>query len=179
MKRDLVPLPAPPLTESELKKQNGTYNAYTLKLSWGQLNVIVAALERDHADPVSDELLAELRWMLENAVPGPGESDEDMKAREQEEKDLAELSHQEDGDDFPLPMPPSRDNPGEGAEGAEGGDPEAGLDEPPSDDLPGSEGDGPSAEAGDAPSTEVEDREPAVAESVKQNADKWLSSPPR
>jgi len=173
MKRDLVPLPAPPLTESELKKKNGTYNAYTLSLSWGQLQVMVAALEREHSDPVSDELLAELKWMLENAVPGPGESEQDMKAREQEEENVAELASEEDSDDFPLPMPPSRDDEAGGAA------PEGDLDGPPGDDLPGSQGDEPSAEEDTAPPTEVESEEPVMAESVRQRADKWLSSPPR
>lgn len=172
MKRDNLPLPAPPVQESELKKKSGTYNAYTLALSWGQLQVLVAALERDHADPVSDELLAELKWMLENAVPGPGESEEDMKAREEEQASVAELANAENAEDFPLPMPP----------GAEGGDLPIGddgtddLDAPPSGSE---EDDGPTAEEDAAPPTEVDTEELAVAESVSKTADKWLSSPPR
>jgi len=175
MKRDKLPLPAPPVQESELKKKSGTYNAYTLALSWGQLQVLVAALERDHADPVSDELLAELKWMLENAVPGPGESEEDMKAREQEEESVSGLANAENEEDFPLPMPPGRDGdlPPDGEVDVEGE-----LDAPPSDE-PGSESDGPSAETDDAPPTEVEGEELAVAESISRKADKCLASPPR
>lgn len=65
-------------------KGASTFNDYEVELSWGQLMAIHAALEKDHANPLSDELFAELSFYLEN-VPGPGESEEEYKAAREAE----------------------------------------------------------------------------------------------
>jgi hypothetical protein len=92
-----------------LKKKPKTFNDYTLEISFGQLEVIRAALDRDHADPVADELLAELGWYMDR-VPGPGEEEEDVKAREEHPEGAAGAAGDET-DGMPLPMPP-HDNEG-------------------------------------------------------------------
>lgn len=66
----------------KIKKIKDTYTDYQCELSFGQLVAIKNALATDHADPVSDELFAELDWYLGN-IPGPGESDEDLKKEDE------------------------------------------------------------------------------------------------
>ena len=73
----------------KIKKVNNTFNDYSVELSWGQLNAIFAALEKDHADPLADELFAELGWYLEN-VPGPGEDEDAYKEAKEAEKQAVE-----------------------------------------------------------------------------------------
>ena len=112
-----------------IKKKAKTFNDYDVQLSWGQLEVVAAALERDHSDPVADELHAELHWYMER-VPGPGEEEEDAKAREQGGQPVAQQG--EEGD-MPIPMPPGEEGgatqpgaqPGAQPGGAEGGELEA------------------------------------------------------
>jgi hypothetical protein len=70
----------------KIKKVNQTFNTYSVELSWGQLNAIYRALEPDHADPLADELFAELGWYLQN-VPGPGEDEEEYKEAKDAEKE--------------------------------------------------------------------------------------------
>ena len=70
MERDVNNLP--PVGDIKLTKVKQTYNTYRLEMSMGQLEAIRSALERDHADPISDELLAIMTYYLEK-VPGPGE----------------------------------------------------------------------------------------------------------
>lgn len=83
----------------KIKKVKGTYNDYSLEMSFGQLLAIKNALGADHADPVADELYAELDWYLTN-IPGPGEDEEDIKkAEEAEDSGLA-------SPDAALPEPP-------------------------------------------------------------------------
>jgi len=122
----------------ELKKKAKSFNNYTLELSFGQLEAIVASLERDHADPVADELFAELQWYIQR-VPGPGEEEEDTKAREEGAVETgATATGDVEGEDVPIPMPPTEgavDNEEPslppGAEGAEGGEDMGGeLDSP-------------------------------------------------
>lgn len=72
-----------------IKKKKDTFNDYSVELSWGQLNAVYAALEKDHADPLADELFAELGWYLQN-VPGPGEDEEEYKAAKDAEKQALE-----------------------------------------------------------------------------------------
>src|SRR5919108_1978230 len=59
-------------------KGQPTYNDYELEISFGQLIAIRDALEKAHADPVSDEILAELNYYLAQ-VPGPGEDEAEHK----------------------------------------------------------------------------------------------------
>lgn len=66
----------------KIKKIKATYNDYDVELSFGQLLAIKNALATDHSDPLSDELYAELEWYLSN-IPGPGESEEDLKKAEE------------------------------------------------------------------------------------------------
>lgn len=68
-----------------IKKKKGTFNDYDLQVSWGQLNAVYQALEQDHADPLADELFAELGWYLQN-VPGPGEDEDEYKQAKDAEK---------------------------------------------------------------------------------------------
>jgi len=116
MERDVNNLP--PVGDIKLTKVKGTYNTYRLEMSMGQIEAVRNALEKDHADPISDELLAILTYYLDK-VPGPGEEEEDLKAREQHPGAAAD----EEGD-FPIPMPPRE----------EGGAPE---EEPPTPPVKG------------------------------------------
>lgn len=79
-----------------IKKKKDTFNDYSVELSWGQLNAIFAALEKDHADPLSDELFAELGWYLQN-VPGPGEDEEEYKAAKEAEKQALDAGDETGG----------------------------------------------------------------------------------
>lgn len=72
-----------------IQKIKDTFNDYRVELSWGQLNAVFKALEQDHADPLADELFAELGWYLEN-VPGPGEDEEEYKQAKEAEKQAIE-----------------------------------------------------------------------------------------
>jgi hypothetical protein len=74
----------------KISKAKETFNDYKVELSWGQLNAIYKALEQDHADPLADELFAELGWYLEN-VPGPGEDEEEYKEAKDAEKEAQQL----------------------------------------------------------------------------------------
>lgn len=76
-----------------IKKKKGSYNDYSVELSWGQLNAVYRALEKDHADPMADELFAELGWYLQN-VPGPGEDEEEYKEAKEAEKQSAEMGEE-------------------------------------------------------------------------------------
>ena len=68
-----------------IQKIKDTFNDYRVELSWGQLNAAYAALEKDHANPLADEMFAELGWYLQN-VPGPGEDEEEYKQAKESEK---------------------------------------------------------------------------------------------
>lgn len=126
-----------------LKKKAKTFNDYDLSLSFGQLEAIMASLERDHADPVADELYAELQWYMQR-VPGPGEEEDDAKAREEGAVETgAATTGDIEGEDVPIPMPPveggveGEEPPGPpGAEGEE--EPDIGF--PPGEELPAPEG---------------------------------------
>lgn len=121
-----------------------SFNDYQVELSYGQLVAIRNALEKDHSDPLSDELYAELSYYLQN-IPGPGENSDQFKAQ----RDAATKTEDEAGeevgpDEAPptdteletdkLPPPPSEgEEPfsgsapeGGGAEGPEAGGPEEG-----------------------------------------------------
>jgi hypothetical protein len=72
-----------------IQKIKDTFNDYRVEVSWGQLNAMYAALEKDHADPLADELFAELGWYLQN-VPGPGEDEDEYKEAKDAEKQAIE-----------------------------------------------------------------------------------------
>lgn len=88
-----------------IKKKSDTYNVYNVELSFGQLETIIQALEQNHSDAISDELLAELQWYVDK-LPGPGEEETEETEGEETAKpgDLPEPESE-------LPPPPS-----EGAE---------------------------------------------------------------
>ncbi len=133
-----------------LKKKSGSYDCYTLELSMGQVQAVMRALERDHAEPVSDEMLAEFQWYIER-VPGVGEEEKDVKAREDGAVETgAETTGDIEGENVPIPMPPT-----EGGE--EGG--EAEPPPPPGDEAEG-EGEFPGEELPGGPPEEPEGGEP-------------------
>jgi hypothetical protein len=72
-----------------IKKKKDTFNDYSVEMSWGQLNAAYRALEKAHADPLADEMFAELGWYLQN-VPGPGEDEDEYKAAKDAEKQSME-----------------------------------------------------------------------------------------
>jgi len=144
----------PPVGDIKLSKVKGTYNTYKLELSMGQIEAIRNALEKDHADPISDELLAIFSYYVEK-VPGPGEEEEDLKAREGHPGAAAD----EEGD-FPIPMPPT--------EGTE-----APGNEPP---LPPEGGAGAPPPAGPQAGGEEPMPEPGMTE--EPNPDQHLAEPP-
>lgn len=131
-----------------IQKIKDTFNDYRVELSWGQLNAVHQALEKDHADPLSDELYAELGWYLQN-VPGPGEDEEEYKNAKEAEKQSMQG----------------------GEEGSEGGNPdllgqEVGPDgEPPGGELEGTE-------------PPVGPREPEEGAPGAEDADRLLEKPP-
>ena len=102
----------------KIKKVSDTFNTYSVELSFGQLVAMRNALEKDHSDPLSDEIYAEINWYLQN-VPGPGEDQEAFKA----ERDAAKKTKDEAGDEVSGEDAPATDT-----------ELEAGLPAPPSDD---------------------------------------------
>jgi hypothetical protein len=96
-----------------------SFNDYQLEVSYGQLIAMRNALEKDHSDPLSDEIFAELNYYLQN-VPGPGESSDEFKAeRDAAKKTKDEAGEETDGEHAPatdteleagLPAPPSEDD---------------------------------------------------------------------
>ena len=151
----------------KIKKIKGTYNDYSCELSFGQLTAVRNALGTDHADPLADELYAELNWYLDN-IPGPGEEEEDIK-REQEAAESGMASPEAAGQ----PMKPSADDllpaPGEEEGGAAPGGPEGEM--PP----------GPEGEGGPPPGAEEGPGEegPPPEEEGGSEADRRLPPPPR
>ena len=140
----------------KLDKIKNTFNDYKLEVSWGQLEAMRGALEASHADPMTDELLAELDWYMQR-VPGPGEEEGDQKAREEGAAAGKE--------DFPIPMPPGEETvaaePGAevGAEGA--GEPDL---------PPGAEEVSPEEAMGGAPAEGGEEGGPALPEEPEEGA---------
>jgi hypothetical protein len=67
----------------KIKKVSETYNTYALEVSYGQLQVMLQALEQHpQPDAITDEARAEISWYLNN-LPGPGEDKEDIEQAEQ------------------------------------------------------------------------------------------------
>jgi hypothetical protein len=101
----------------EITKTKGSYNEYKVVCSYGELEAIRAALERNHMGPVADELYQGVIWHMDR-LPGPGE--EEQKEGEGEEGtppggfDLRSAAN-----DLRTPDELAGD---EGGEGDEGGD---------------------------------------------------------
>lgn len=100
----------------QIKKRDGTFNMYSLELSFGELVATMSALDDvTSGGPVVDEMVAGLKWYLDN-LPGPGEDKEDFKAKKEAEKDAknGELDQPLDGDTaggIPQPPAPGEDEP--------------------------------------------------------------------
>jgi len=132
----------------KIDKVAGQYNTYKVEMSWGQLMALKSALERDHADPLSDEAYAEICWYIDH-LPQPGEEKDDLKARDEMGADgitkdgASEDGAGDEGDDYPLPMPPGHgDAPGgedAGGMGDDMGGGEPGGDAPGGEDAGGGE----------------------------------------
>lgn len=102
----------------QIKKVKNSYNDYDCQISFGQLQAIKNALARDHADPLADELYAELEWYIQN-VPGPGESEDDIKKAE--DAMASGLDQAPPGDQEPIAGQADELLPAPGEEGEEGG----------------------------------------------------------
>ena len=105
----------------EIKKVKNSYNDYELRISWGQLNAIFQALEKDHVGPLEDELWAGLSWYIANALPGPGEDEEEYKQAKDAEKQTTEAGEGEVGPDQELLGDEVEEAPEEDEFGAVGG----------------------------------------------------------
>jgi hypothetical protein len=115
-----------PVGDVKMTKSKGTYNTYKLELSMGQLEVILNALEKNHDDPVADELLATFQYYIDK-LPGPGEEEEEAEARNNPQAAAAKAAGGEEalpGEETPIPMPPGQE--------AGGGKDLANMPEPPS-----------------------------------------------
>lgn len=119
----------------KIQKIKDTFNDYRLEMSWGQLNAIYQALEQDHADPLADELFAELGWYLQN-VPGPGEDEDEYKEAKDAEKAALDGGGDASGSDpehlgTEVQGPPEGEEPGAagGPEGAQSPVPAGGPEE--------------------------------------------------
>lgn len=165
-----LPNNMPPVGDIQLKKKSGTYNTYTIQLSYGQIEALRQALEADHANPIGDELKALFDYYI-NSIPGPGEEEDDVKARE-EQAAIAngEMAAATGDDDNPIPMPPGDEGggeitvAGEGEDmGGEGGG-DDGIHMPP---VEGEEG------------QELPEPPGAMPDFTEQDADDRLPSPPR
>jgi len=55
-----------------ITKVKDSFNDYRFELSYAQLCAIHACLEKNHADPIRDELFGGLTWYIER-LPRPGE----------------------------------------------------------------------------------------------------------
>jgi hypothetical protein len=157
----------PPVGDIKLNKSKGTFNTYKLELSYGQIECIRQALEKDHANPIADELLQMFNYYI-STVPGPGEEEDDVKARAESSAIGQKLGQEEEDDGMGLPMPPGQEQEqgttvaGEGPEGGAGDDLEA---DPRFQDAPDAEAGG--GGGGGAPP------------GFKEETDQRLPAPPR
>ncbi len=159
-----------------IKKKKDTFNDYSVELSWGQLNAIHRALEQEHADPLADELFAELGWYLQN-VPGPGEDEEEYKAAKEAEKQATEMGQGGEGPQANELLGDEVQEPGMGGE--EGTEPMPSAGNVTGEEIPGSEG--PVGPEGQEPPPGHDERperpEPDMA--FAESVDELLERPPR
>jgi hypothetical protein len=95
---------SPLLQEVEIDKVKGSYNDYELRLSFGQLKAIRNALEKDHADPISDELFDAIAFYMAGNIAMPGEDQSATeKAKDSEDK---EKQAEKDTQERTAPEPP-------------------------------------------------------------------------
>jgi hypothetical protein len=167
--RKSTPSNMPPVGDIQLKKKSGTYNTYTIQLSYGQIEALRQALEADHANPIGDELKALFDYYI-NSIPGPGEEEEDVKARDEQAAIASGQATAAAEDDNPIPMPPGDEGGGEITVAGEGPEGQGGMDD-------GGMGD----EGLHIPAGEAELPEPpgAMPDFTEQSADDRLPAPPR
>lgn len=160
-----------PVGDIEMSKVKGTYNTYKLQLSMGQIEVIMNALEANHADPVSDELLATFQYYVKQ-LPGPGEDEEKFEA---EKKAMEGGAAGGETEETPIPMPPggTAGTPPAGAEEEATFMPEEEPGEPAAMEAPTGEPGLPEPEAGPIEEPAAPPKEPAG------EADRRLPKPPR
>lgn len=99
----------------EITKTKGSYNEYKVVCSYGELEAIRAALERNHMGPVADELYQGVIWHMDR-LPGPGE--EEQKEGGEGEGAPGNFDVRSAANDLRTPDELA----GEGDEGDEGGD---------------------------------------------------------
>jgi hypothetical protein len=101
-----------PLQELEIKKKAGTYNVYQITCSFGELDCLYSAISKNHADPLSDEIMGTIAWAMSGNIPMPGEDESEKDRQDSEEK--AEKDAEKSAADRALPEPPSQgpDEPG-------------------------------------------------------------------
>jgi len=105
----------------KITKQAGTFNMYRLEASFGELDAIRQALEKDHSGAVGDELYHTIDWYWkDNHMPFPGQEEEDIKKDKEKAKNAAEGTDEEGGGELGLEAPPEDGAGDEGLEGAEG-----------------------------------------------------------
>jgi hypothetical protein len=106
----------------KIKKQESSFNTYTLEVSFGELVAIQRGLEfTDEVDPIVDEMREGISWYMNN-LPGPGEDREEFKAKKDAEKELQEPQDpgQNDGE---APALPSEKGGQDFEPGSDGGEP--------------------------------------------------------
>lgn len=165
----------------KLEKIKKTYNDYKLELSWAQVEAIAAALEKDHANVVSDELYAEWQWYM-NHVPGPGVDEDAFEQQKVAAGGQAGGTGDVEGgdesaDSLPIPMPPGES--GADTEGAEppphppvGEEDDLGAEAGPTSELPGE-----ADEAGDYTLPDLGNEAPAKPESKPKKGKKPTNEP--
>lgn len=82
----------------KIDKVNGQYDTYKMEVSLGEMKELLKRLEADHAEPVADEMHSAIRWYLDN-LPAPGETKEEFKDRQEQEKEVNDPEASEFGHD--------------------------------------------------------------------------------
>lgn len=157
-----------------IKKLPDSFNEYRVEMSWGQMETIKNALATDHSDPIADELYAELTWFFQN-LPGPGESEDDLKAAEEAGKTGLDQAGPQDQQplskaDELLPAPGDEEGAGE----MPIGDQEGPL--PGEEDALGEPGEAGAPEAGEEPPPAPEEENEPVG--ARRGADDRIPAPP-
>ena len=76
----------------KITKKKGSFDDYTLEVSYGELGEIRDALSKAHNNAIADELYRGILWSMER-VPRPGEEEDGEK-----ETDLTKAHHKPDGE---------------------------------------------------------------------------------
>jgi hypothetical protein len=71
----------------KIQKKSGTYDFYTLEVSFTEMAAMLNSLETDHSNPISDEMYAAIKWYIER-LPEPGSDETKLRNPADEEKEL-------------------------------------------------------------------------------------------